>query len=70
MSSALSPQDALVAVMIAISAADEDQTTEELLLIDRLIDALPPLRDTTATVSRWLTRSSAIFSPRRTASTP
>ena len=41
MSSALSPQDALVAVMIAISAADEDQTTEELLLIDRLIDALP-----------------------------
>ena len=43
MSSALSPQDALVAVMIAISAADEDQTTEELLLIDRLIDALPDL---------------------------
>ena len=41
MSSALSPQDALVAVMIAVSAADENQSTEELLLIDRLIDALP-----------------------------
>lgn len=41
MSEVMSPQDALVAVMIATSAADENQKTEELLLIDRLIDALP-----------------------------
>ena len=41
MSEVLSPQDALVAVMIATSAADEHQKTEELLLIDRIIDALP-----------------------------
>lgn len=41
MSATLSPQDALVAVMIAISAADEVQTTEELLIIDRIIDMLP-----------------------------
>ena len=41
MSDVMSPQDALVAVMIAISAADEMQSTEELLSIDRTIDALP-----------------------------
>ena len=41
MSNVLSPQDALVAVMIATSAADEAQPTSELLLIDRLVDALP-----------------------------
>lgn len=41
MPAALSPQDALVAVMIATSAADAEQSTEELLMIDRTIDALP-----------------------------
>lgn len=41
MSAVLSPQDALVAVMIAISAADEAQSTEELLMIDRMVDMLP-----------------------------
>ncbi|MEX2520427.1 MAG: tellurite resistance TerB family protein [Paracoccaceae bacterium] len=41
MSDVLSPQDALVAVMIAVSAADQVQSTEELLSIDRTIDALP-----------------------------
>lgn len=41
MSDVLSPQDALVAVMIAVSAADEVQSTKELLSIDRTIDALP-----------------------------
>lgn len=41
MTAALSPQDALVAVMIAASAADAEQSTQELLLIDRIIDALP-----------------------------
>lgn len=41
MSDALSPQDALVAVMIATSAADEVQSTEELLVIDRILDTLP-----------------------------
>lgn len=41
MSDVLSPQDALVAIMIAVSAADEVQSTEELLTIDRTIDMLP-----------------------------
>ncbi|MFV0475264.1 MAG: tellurite resistance TerB family protein [Pikeienuella sp.] len=37
----MSPQDALIAVMIAVSAADEVQSTQELLTIDRIIDAVP-----------------------------
>lgn len=41
MSAVLSPQDALVAVMIATSAADEVQTTLELFSIDHIIDTLP-----------------------------
>lgn len=45
MSDVMSPQDALVAVMIAVSAADEVQTTAELLSIDRQIDALPCFQD-------------------------
>ena len=45
MSDVLSPQDALVAVMIATSAADENQKTEELLLIDRTIGTLPCFSD-------------------------
>ena len=42
MTAALSPQDALIAVMIAISAADENQKIEELVVIDRIVAALPP----------------------------
>lgn len=41
MSTVLSPQDALVAVMIATSAADEEQSAQELLSIDRIIDTIP-----------------------------
>ncbi|MEO1551187.1 MAG: tellurite resistance TerB family protein [Pseudomonadota bacterium] len=37
----LSPQDALVAVMIAASASDEDVSSAELLSITRMIDSLP-----------------------------
>ncbi len=44
MTAVLSPQDALVAVMIATSAADAEQTTAELLLIDRIVDMLPALQ--------------------------
>ncbi|MEM8753769.1 MAG: tellurite resistance TerB family protein [Pseudomonadota bacterium] len=56
MTAALSPQDALVAVMIAASAADAEQSTQELLMIDRLIDALPAFegfdKDRIASVSQ------------------
>ena len=37
----LSPQDALVAVMVTTSAADADISASELLSIDRMIRALP-----------------------------
>ena len=37
----LSAQDALVAVMVAVSAADEDVPTSELLAISRIVDHMP-----------------------------
>ncbi|MEO1493502.1 MAG: tellurite resistance TerB family protein [Pseudomonadota bacterium] len=38
---ALSPQDALIAVMIATSAADEDMTASEFREISSIVDLLP-----------------------------
>ena len=38
---ALSPQDALVAVMVAVSAADQDMTDRELASITGIINILP-----------------------------
>lgn len=37
----LTPQDALVAVMVAVSASDQNMTTPELLTIARIVDFLP-----------------------------
>ena len=37
----LTPQDALVAVMVAVSAADETVSTPELLSIVRIVDNMP-----------------------------
>jgi tellurite resistance protein len=52
---ALSPQDALVAVMVATSASDQNMTDSELVTITGIIDVLPVFesydRDRTATVS-------------------
>jgi tellurite resistance protein len=36
-----SAQDALVAIMVAVSASDENMTTNELLSISRMVDTLP-----------------------------
>ncbi|MDJ0824821.1 MAG: tellurite resistance TerB family protein [Rhodobacter sp.] len=41
----LSPQDALVAVMIAISASDENIRTSELVTIESVVDHLPVFAD-------------------------
>ncbi|KEP69793.1 2-dehydro-3-deoxyphosphooctonate aldolase [Thioclava sp. BHET1] len=41
----LSAQDALVAVMVAVSAADEDVPTSELLAISRIVDHMPIFAD-------------------------
>jgi tellurite resistance protein len=38
---ALSPQDSLVAVMVAISASDENIRTVELLAIERMVNHMP-----------------------------
>lgn len=37
----MSPQDALVAVMIAVSASDEDLRTAELVAIQRMVNHMP-----------------------------
>jgi tellurite resistance protein len=56
LATAFSAQDALVAVMVAVSAADENLSTNELLSIARMVDTLPAFenydRDRLRTVSR------------------
>jgi tellurite resistance protein len=51
-----SAQDALVAVMVGVSASDENMTTRELLSISRMVDTLPIFegydRDRLRTVSQ------------------
>ena len=42
---ALSPQDALVAVMVATSASDQNMTDSELVSITSIIDILPAFED-------------------------
>lgn len=41
----MTPQDALVAVMIAVSASDESVRTVELLAIERILNHLPAFAD-------------------------
>lgn len=41
----LTPQDALVAVMIAVSASDLDMRTSELVTIQRIVNHLPVFAD-------------------------
>ena len=54
--SSFSTQDALVAVMVGVSASDENMTTKELLSISRMVDTLPVFdgydRDRLRTVSQ------------------
>mgnify|MGYP001822017742 CR=1 FL=1 len=44
-SHAFDPQDALVAMMIAVSASDETMRTTELVTIERIVNHLPVFRD-------------------------
>ena len=54
--SSFSVQDSLVAVMVGVSASDENMTTNELLSISRMVDTLPVFagydRDRLRTVSQ------------------
>lgn len=45
MSEGLTPQDALVATMIAVSASDETIRTSELVAIERIVNHLPVFAD-------------------------
>jgi tellurite resistance protein len=45
MPASLSPQDALIAVMIAVSAADEQMRTTELVAIQKIVGHLPVFSD-------------------------
>lgn len=54
-----SPQDALVAVMVAESASDENITNSELLSITRMVDHMPIFGDYDA--SRIKTVSQVVF---------
>lgn len=55
----LSPQDALVAVMIAVSASDEDLRTAELVAIQRIVNHMPIFADYDA--DRIRTVSQTVF---------
>lgn len=41
----MTPQDALVAIMVAVSASDEDLRTTELVTIQRIVNHLPVFAD-------------------------
>lgn len=43
--SSLSPQDALIAVMVAVSVADEQMRTSELVAIQRMVSHMPVFTD-------------------------
>lgn len=43
--SSLSPQDALIAVMVAVSASDETIRTVELIAIERMVNHMPIFAD-------------------------
>ena len=45
MTQSLTAEDALVAIMIAVSAADQNMTTSELVSIQQIINYLPVFRD-------------------------
>lgn len=53
------PDDALVAVMIAMSASDENMRTSELLSIERMVNHLPVFKD--YTMSRVTEVANAVF---------
>ncbi len=55
--SLFTPQDALVATMVATSAADERISSNELLSMDRMVAALPAFAGYDADRLAWVTRT-------------
>lgn len=54
---AFSPQDALVAVMIATSASDENMQTSELVTIEDIVDHLPAFAGYDSDRIRWVSQT-------------
>ena len=54
---ALTAQDALVAVMIAVSASDEKIRTSELVTIEDIVNHLPVFGDYDADRMRWISQT-------------
>jgi hypothetical protein len=68
--SAMSPQDALVAVMVACSASDQDVRTAELVAITRMVNHMPIFATYDPDRIQRVSRIVLICSRRKTASTP
>jgi hypothetical protein len=66
----MTPQDALVAVMVAASASDENMRTAELVAIQRIVNHLPVFADMTPTASAASARPSLTCSRKKTGWTP
>jgi hypothetical protein len=65
----LSPQDALVAVMVAVSVSDETIRTAELVKIEQIVNNLPSSATTTRTARGPWRRRCSNCSRKRTGST-
>ncbi|MBK6466530.1 MAG: tellurite resistance TerB family protein [Rhodobacter sp.] len=55
--SSMSPQDALVAVMVACSAADQNMRTAELVAIQRMVNHMPVFADYDADRTRRVSQT-------------
>ncbi|MFN4130422.1 MAG: tellurite resistance TerB family protein [Paracoccaceae bacterium] len=53
----MSPQDALVAVMVAVSASDEQMRTSELVAIQRMVNHMPVFTDYDADRTRTVSQT-------------
>jgi tellurite resistance protein len=66
----MSPQDALVAVMVACSASDENMRTAELVAITRMVNHMPAFATYDPDRIRASPAPCSTCSKRKTASTP
>ena len=53
----LTPQDALLAIMVAVSASDENMKTSELVAIERIFNHLPAFADFDTDRVEWISRT-------------
>ena len=56
-SPSLTPQDALLATMVAVSASDENMKTSELVAIERIVNHLPAFAEFDTDRIEWISRT-------------